>query len=135
VYLLDTNIVGDLARNPDGQLAGRISALPPDEFGINPIVACEIEYGLTKRNSAKLRQQVEAILTAVPMLDLPSDIAEHYGRIRVELERQGAPIGPNDLLIAAHGVASGITVVTDNEREFRRVKGLQVENWLQPTDK
>jgi tRNA(fMet)-specific endonuclease VapC len=132
VYLLDTNVIGELARNPHGPVAQRISALPSEEFGINPIVACEIEYGLTKRNSAKLRQQVEAILTAVPVLDLPSDIAEHYGRIRAELERQGTPIGPNDLFIAAHGVASTITVVTGNHREFRRVPRLQVENWLQP---
>jgi tRNA(fMet)-specific endonuclease VapC len=95
-------------------------------------VACEIEYRLTKRNSAKLRQQVEAILTAVPVLDLPSDITEHYGRIRAERERQGIPIGANDLFIAAHGAASTMTVVTGNDREFRRVPGLGVENWLQP---
>jgi tRNA(fMet)-specific endonuclease VapC len=134
VYLLDTNIIGELARNPHGPLASRISALPPDECCINPIVACGIEYGLTKRNSARLRQQVEAILGAVSVLDLPSDIAAHYGRIRVELERQGTPIGPNDLLMAAHCVASAITIVTGNHGDFRRVEGLRVENWLQPAE-
>ena len=130
MYLLDTNIIGELARNPHGPLASRVSALPPDECCINAIVACEIEYGLTRRNSAKLRQQVEAIVSAVPVLELPSDIAEHYGRIRVDLERQGLPIGPNDLLIAAHCVASAISLVTANDGEFRRVEGLKVENWL-----
>jgi tRNA(fMet)-specific endonuclease VapC len=134
LYLLDTNIIGELARNPHGQLASRISALPSDVCCINPIVACEIEYELTKRNSARLRKQVEAILSAVSVLDLPSDIAAHYGRIRVELERQGTPIGPNDMLIAAHCVASAIAIVTGNDREFRRVEGLQVENWLQPAE-
>ena len=130
MYLLDTNIMGELARNPRGPLASRISALPPDECCINPIVACEIEYGLTKRNSSRLRQQVEAILGAVSVLELPSEIAEHYGRICVELEGQGKPIGPNDLIIAAHCVASAITLVTGNHAEFRRVEGLQVENWM-----
>ena len=132
MYLLDTNVVGELARAPQGQLAERVSVLSSDEFGINPIIACEIEYGLAKRDSTRLRQQVEAILTAIPVLDLPADIASHYGQIRVALETQGTPIGPNDLLIAAHGVAADVTVVTGNDREFRRVKGLKVENWLQP---
>lgn len=134
MYLLDTNIIGELARNPRGEFASRISALPSDECCINPIVACEIEYGLTRRNSTRLRQQVEAILGAVLVLELPSDIAAHYGRIRVELERRGTPIGPNDLLIAAHCFASAITLVTGNDREFRRVEGLRVENWLRPAE-
>ena len=129
MYLLDTNVIGEVARNPQGTVANRVSALPSGDFGINPVVACEVEYGLTKRGSAKLRQQIEAILEAIPVLELPPDIAVHYGRIRVELEKQGTPIGPNDLLIAAHGFASELTVVTGNEKEFRRVQGLSVENW------
>ena len=104
--------------------------MPPNEFGINPIVACEIEYGLAKRGSSKLRRQIETILQAITIFELPPDIATHYGQIRVELERQGTPIGPNELVIAAHGLASNLTVVTGNEKEFRRVQGLTVENWL-----
>ena len=130
MYLLDTNIIGEVARNPQGDMANRLAALSPDEFGINPIVACEIEYGLTKRDSSRLRRQIETILEAISVFELPSDIAAHYGRIRVALEKQGTPIGPNDLLIAAHGLASDLTVVTGNEKEFRRVQGLNVENWL-----
>ena len=117
-------------RNPQGDMANRLAALSPDEFGINTIVACEIEYGLTKRDSSRLRRQIETILGAISVFELPSDIAAHYGRIRVALEKQGTPIGPNDLLIAAHGLASDLTVVTGNEKEFRRVQGLNVENWL-----
>ena len=132
MYLLDTNIIGELARAPQGSLAGKISTLSPDEFGINLIVACEIEYGLMKRDSARLRRQVEAILSATPMLDLPTGITRCYGEIRSALEKRGTPIGPNDLLIAAHGLAADITVVSGNDREFRRVNGLNVENWLQP---
>ena len=131
MYLLDTNIIGEIARNPQGDTAIRVATLPSDEFGINPIVACEIEYGLTKRASSRLRRQVETILEAIAVFELPSDIAERYGQIRTELEKQGKPIGPNDLLIAAHGLASNLTVVTANEKEFRRVQGLNVENWLE----
>jgi len=130
IYLLDTNVIGEIARSPQGGVANRVAALPPNEFGINPIVACEIEYGLAKRGSARLRGQIETILEAIIVFELPSDIAARYGQIRVELEKQGTPIGPNDLLIAAHGLASNLTVVTGNEKEFRRVQGLNVENWL-----
>lgn len=130
MYLLDTNVIAELARNPHGAAAARAAALSNDEFGINPVVACEIEYGLAKRGSSRLRRQVEAILSAVPTLELPVDIARHYGRIRLELEKRGTPIGPNDLLIAAHAVATDRIVVTGNDREFRRVRGLAVENWM-----
>ena len=130
MYLLDTNVVAELAHNPQGTVAARLTELPDDMFGINTVIASEIEYALEKRGSAKLRRQVDAILSAVPLLELPANIAGHYGRIRVELERRGTSIGAYDLLIAAHGVASGITVVTRNDREFRRVKSLKVENWI-----
>lgn len=130
MYLLDTNIIAELARNPHGAAAARAAELSADELGINPIVACEIEYGLAKRGSSRLRQQVEAILSVVPTLKLPLDIARHYGRIRLELKKRGAPIGPNDLLIAAHAAAADGIVVTGNDREFRRVRGLGVENWI-----
>lgn len=130
MYLLDTNVIGEIARNPQGDTATRVAALSPEEFGINPIVACEIEYGLTKRGSPRLRQQVETILEAIAVFELPSDIVGCYGKIRVDLEKRGTPIGPNDLLIAAHGLASDLTVVTGNEKEFRRVRNLRVENWL-----
>ncbi len=130
MYLLDTNVIGEIARNPQGDVANRVAALPSDDYGINSIVACEIEYGLAKRGSSRLRQQIEPILEAIAVFELPSDIAAHYGQIRVELEKHGTPIGPNDLLIAAHGLASGLSVVTGNEKEFRRVQGLNVENWL-----
>ena len=129
MYLLDTNVVGEIARNPGGPLAARIASLPAGEFGIDPIVAAEIEYGLVKRDSKRLRRQVEAILEAVPVFDLPSALPAYYGSLRSALERRGTPIGPNDLLIAAHALAADLTVVTKNEQEFRRVQGLKVENW------
>ena len=133
MYLLDTNVIADIAHNPQGLAAARLAELSDDTFGINTVVASEIEYGLEKRGSLKLRRQIEAILSAMPLLELPANLARHYGRIRVELEHKGTPIGPYDLLIAAHGVASGITVITCNDREFRRVRSLKVENWVRPS--
>ena len=130
MYLLDTNVIGEIARNPRGDAAARVAELSPETFGINPIVACEIEYGLNRRGPSRFRRQIDAILDAIVIIELPANIAVHYGRIRLELEQQGTPIGPNDLLIAAHGTAADLTVVTANEREFRRVRNLRVENWV-----
>jgi tRNA(fMet)-specific endonuclease VapC len=94
------------------------------------IVAAELRYGYVKTRSPQLLSRVRALLAAVPVLpfDVPAD--EAYGSIRAALEAIGQTIGANDLLIAAHAVALGSTVVTANVGEFRRVDGLSVENWL-----
>ncbi len=129
-FLLDTNILAELARNPAGSAAGRIAAVGEPAICTSAIVACEVHYGLAKRNSPRLTQRMREILEAIDILtDLPTDIGFHYGSIRTHLESVGATIGPNDLLIAAHARAADLTVVTGNDREFRRVPGLRVENW------
>ena len=89
-----------------------------------------MRFGCAKKGSAKLSAQIEAILDSIPVLalDVPADA--EYGRIRDELESAGTPIGPNDMLIAAHALASGAVVVTANVEEFRRVRRLDVENWI-----
>ena len=130
-YLLDTNVLADLARNPAGAAARAIAEVGETSVCTSIVVACEVHYGVAKRGSPKLEQRMSEILGSIDVLtNLPEDIAVHYGRIRTELESAGETIGPNDLLIAAHACASGLTVVTANEREFRRVPGLRVENWL-----
>ncbi len=130
-YLLDTNVLAELARNPTGPVARAISEVGETSVCTSVIVACEVHYGLAKRASPKLSESMNEILAAIDILtDLPEDIGIHYGRIRTRLESNGETIGPNDLLIAAHACAAGLTVVTGNEREFRRVPGLRVENWL-----
>jgi tRNA(fMet)-specific endonuclease VapC len=129
-YLLDTNIVSDLARHPDGVVAKRIAEVGAERIAISLIVACEIRFGLAKSTSAKLKQNVEAILAHLEILPLESPLEEHYADIRAALEAAGTPIGPNDLLIAAHAKALGMTLVTHNMSEFERVPGLVVENWL-----
>lgn len=129
-YLLDTNIVSDLVRNPQGVVAEHIRRVGEANVCTSIIVASELRFGASKKNSPRLTAQVEAVLGALDVLPLeaPADVA--YGLIRTKLEVAGTPIGGNDLLIAAQAIALGCAVVTDNEMEFARVDGLQRENWL-----
>jgi tRNA(fMet)-specific endonuclease VapC len=129
-YLLDTNIVSDLARHPDGAVAKRIAEVGAERIAISLIVTCEIRFGLAKSTSAKLKHNVEAVLAQLEVLPLEPPLEEHYADIRAALESAGTPIGPNDLLIAAHARALGMTLVSNNAREFGRVPGLVVENWI-----
>jgi tRNA(fMet)-specific endonuclease VapC len=129
-YLLDTNVLSHLVNDPLGRVAARIERLGESAICTSIIVAAELRFGAAKRKSRRLLTQID---TAFAHLDIqpfavPAD--RIYGELRADLERKGRPIGPNDLLIAAHALALGCTLVTDNEREFSRVKALRVENWL-----
>jgi len=129
-YLLDTNILSDLIRNPQGKVANRISSAGEDTVCTSIIVAAELRFGAEKSGSQRLADRVDLILSAMDIQPLEPPADRHYGEIRQQLTRQGVPIGPNDMLIAAHALALDITVVTANAREFSRVPGLKVENWL-----
>ena len=129
-YLLDTNIVSDLVRHPTGPVMQRIAHLGAEQVCISIVVACEVRFGAAKSGSQRLARQLELVLGQLESLPLESPVEEHYADIRNTLERAGTPIGPNDLLIASHARALGLTLVTDNVREFSRVSGLVVENWL-----
>lgn len=130
LYMLDTNIVSDLVRSPQGDVMRHIVRVGPDAVCVSIITAAELRYGCARKGSAMLLANVEAILGSIQVLafDVPADA--EYGRIRAELEAAGNPIGPNDLLIAAHAYALGAVMVTANTAEFTRVRGLLVENWL-----
>ena len=130
-YLLDTNILSDLVRHPQGVVAAGITKAGADTVCTSVIVAAELRYGATKSNSAKLADRIDLILSALEILPLETPADHQYAALRHHLTREGALIGPNDLLIAAHALASGLTVVTANVEEFSRVPGLKVENWLQ----
>jgi tRNA(fMet)-specific endonuclease VapC len=132
-YLLDTNIVSDLIRNPQGRVAQHIREVGESQVCTSIIVAAELRYGGAKRGSPRLTAQLEAVLGALDVLpfEAPADTA--YGIIRTRLEQDGRPIGGNDLLIAAQASALGYTIVTDNEAEFSRVEGLPRKNWLRET--
>ncbi|WP_321928027.1 type II toxin-antitoxin system VapC family toxin [Paraburkholderia guartelaensis] len=130
-YLLDTNIISDMIRNPSGQVATRIEQIDPKAICTNIVVAAELRYGCAKKGSAKLLAKVESILATIPVLPLEVPADTEYGRIRAELEIAGETIGVNDLLIGAHAYALGLTLVTNNTREFSRISGLTIENWLE----
>lgn len=129
-YLLDTNIISELLKRPQGAVAQKIAEIGDDKVCTSILVASEIRFGAEKRQSKRLSQQVEAILSAIDILpyEAPADV--HYAKLRASLELAGKPIGPNDLLIAAHALALGLTVVSANVREFSRVTGLKLDNWM-----
>ena len=129
-YLLDTNILSDLVRNPQGKAAKRIAKVGEDNVCTSIIVAAELRYECARSGSRRLIEAVEELLSEIDILpfDVPADAT--YGMIRSALEASGTPIGGNDLLIAAHAQAIAATIVTANEGEFKRVRGLKVENWL-----
>ena len=130
-YLLDTNILSDLVRNPSGQVVRHIERVGEDAVFTSIIVAAELRYGAAKKGSPALTGRIDALLSELRVLALDAPTDRRYGAARAELEAKGMTIGHNDLLIAAHGLALGATVVTANVSEFRRVDGLAVENWLE----
>jgi tRNA(fMet)-specific endonuclease VapC len=129
-YLLDTNIVSDLMRNPRGRVATRVAEVGEASVCSSVIVAAELRYGVVKKGSVRLERRLSQLLGILEILPFepPADLA--YGRARAQLEAVGQMIGGNDLLIAAHTMALGLTLVTDNERAFSRIAGLKWENWL-----
>jgi tRNA(fMet)-specific endonuclease VapC len=129
-FLLDTNIVSDLVRDPHGRVTGHIARVGEEQVGTSIIVAAELRYGAAKKASSRLSIQLESILGALHVIPFEAPADRVYGELRAHLERAGRIIGANDLLIAAQALALGCIVVTDNEQEFSRVDGLQVENWL-----
>lgn len=135
VYLLDTNIVSHMMREPAGPVTRRFATVAAMDLTqsivTSTVVLCELQFGLQRRPNPRLSAALDRILTAVEVLALNADIASHYAQLRASLEHQGTPIGPNDTLIAAHALAVSATLVTA-DAEFSRVPGLTIENWLQP---
>lgn len=129
-FMLDTNIISDMIRNPAGKAARAMSREGDDAVCTSIVVASELRYGCAKKGSAKLFEKVEDLLAEIPVLPLDVPVDAEYGGLRAELEAAGQTIGHNDLFIAAHACALGTTLVTANTGEFNRIRGLKVENWL-----
>jgi len=130
-YLLDTNILSDLVRNPKGLIAQRIKAVGEETICISLVVSAELRFGARKKGSKRLSSQIETVLPALDILPLEAPVDGHYAGLRLALERAGTPpIGGNDMLIAAQALALNLILVTANERKFSRVPGLSVENWF-----
>ncbi len=130
-YLLDTNIISELVRNPQGIIKDRIAVIGEDAICTSIIVSSELYFGVEKKGSIRLRNQLETILSALVILPLEEPADRQYAVLRSNLEKAGTPVGPNDMLIAAQAISLGLTLVTANIREFSLVQGLAVENWLE----
>ena len=130
-FLLDSNICIELLRGRGAALVPRLRRHAIDEIGISTITLAELQHGAAKSaRPARHAALLAGFCAPLAILVFDSAAAEAYGRVRAELERSGTPIGPLDTLIAGHAVALGVTLVTNNTREFTRVAGLRIENWL-----
>jgi tRNA(fMet)-specific endonuclease VapC len=131
MYLLDTNIVSYLIKTQDLTLIDQFEqASTSAVIGISSITAAELYYGIKKKNSAKLKASVDLFLSPLTVFNFDAKAALIYGDIRTDLELKGLPIGAHDLLIAAHAISLQAILVTNNMREFERVIGISLENWV-----
>jgi tRNA(fMet)-specific endonuclease VapC len=128
-YLLDTDTLSHVLREPFGTVARRIVGVGEQAVATTPIVAGELRFGARRSGSRPLVERVDELLARLQVLPLDDRVAMAYADVRRVLEQVGTPIGPNDLWIAAHALAEERIVVTGNVREFRRVAGLGVEDW------
>lgn len=129
-YLLDTNVLIYIAKRRPAAVGTRFARLHPGDAGMSIVSYLELAYGAQKsRQSKEALARIENLERLIPVLPLDRAAAYDYGRVRAELEQNGTPIGSLDLLIAAHALSLGLTLVTNNTREFSRVSGLRLENW------
>ena len=130
MFLLDTNVLSALVRDPHGAVAEHIARVGETNVCTSIVVAAELRYGAAKRGSARLTQQLDVILTAMDVVPFESPMDRVYADVRTALEQRGRPIGGNDLIIAAQALALDAVLVTDNVKEFEQVPGLKIENWV-----
>ena len=131
LYMLDTDTCAFVMRGPSENLRAKLLATPIDEQSISVVTLAELLFGIKLSSQAKRnRIALDAFMKHLTVMEWPEEAAEHYAEIRTHLHKSGQMIGANDLLIAAHARCVDAVVVTNNEREFRRVPGLKVENWL-----
>jgi tRNA(fMet)-specific endonuclease VapC len=129
-FLLDTDTCIYLMKRRSEKIVKRLKALEPGDVGISSITLSELQYGVERSQfPARNREALEEFLVPLDVVEYGAEAADQYGKVRATLTRKGTPIGGNDLFIAAHALALGIPLVTNNVREFRRVPGLKVENW------
>jgi tRNA(fMet)-specific endonuclease VapC len=129
-YLLDTNVCVDYLSGRYPGVVRRVHDSAPADLALSSVVVAELRYGADRSGRPRANHaRVDVLVAEVPPLEFDHDAADAYGRLRAGLEAAGAPIGPNDMLIAAQALSRGLVLVTDNIGEFRRVKGLKIENW------
>ena len=128
-YLLDTNICIYIINERPAAVLDNFKKFAVSDLGVSSVTVGELAFGVAKSRSARNRSALEAFLLPLSVAPFDLEAAFAYGDLRAELERRGEPIGPMDMQIAAHALRLNVTLVTNNEREFRKVPGLPVENW------
>ena len=129
-FILDTNICIYIIKKKPAQVFEKFKGLPLGSVGISSITLAELEYGVKKSAQPEKNQiALNQFLIPLEIVDFDTNAATEYGKIRTDLERNGTPIGPLDTLIAAHVKSLELILVTNNKKEFKRVAGLQIENW------
>lgn len=129
-YLLDTNAWVDYLNQRYPGVTERVRSANPDELVLSAVVLAELRYGADKsQHPARNHARIDVIAREVPFVDLDAAAAAAFGRLRAALERQGAPIGSYDMLIASQAISRDLVLVTDNVDEFGRISGLKLENW------
>lgn len=128
--MLDTNIVSNVLRYPEGKAAARIRKYAKSELCVSVVVVGELRFGAEKVGSARLMEQIEGALDLLDVIAFAPPVDHAYARLRCHLESRGTPISPNDLFIASHALALDLPLITANTREFSRVPDLRLENWL-----
>jgi len=130
-YLLDTNICIYIAKHNPPAVRARFARHAANELAMSVITYGELRFGAEKSQAReRALESIQRLQSRIEICLMPLSAGEHYGEIRAILQRSGQPIGNNDLWIAAHARAEGWILVTNNETEFRRVPGLQFENWV-----
>ena len=129
-YLLDTNICIYLINDRPRSVRRRLEALQPGDVGLSSITVAELAYGVAKTGSRRNRIALDGFLLPLEIAQFGIEASMAYGEVRTSVERKGTPIGPLDLLIAAHAIALDTILVTNNQREFARVTGLRLANWV-----
>lgn len=132
MYLLDTNILSDVAHDPTGPVARKLDEIDPDSIVSSVVVAAEVWFGVENNPSYRSRARTESFMETVRVLGMGPEVARVYGRMRAEMQKSGRSLGPNDMLIAAHALSLDATLVTDDAKAFAQVPGLRIENWLRP---
>jgi|SRR5580658_3252161 tRNA(fMet)-specific endonuclease VapC len=135
VYMLDTDTSSYILKRSNDNVLRKLLTVAVSDVCISAITRCELSYGIeVSPRRQKDEAEIAAYLRFMSVLDFPSEAALDYGQIRADLKSRGALIGSNDLLIAAHARSLGMTLVTNNVREFQRVPGLKIENWAKRTN-
>ena len=131
-YLLDTDICIYIAKQKPGHILARFDRMHPGDVGMSVVTYLELMYGAAKSRQVQANlATIEQLAHLIPVQPLDTAAGTHYGKLRTDLDLRGSPIGAYDLLIAAHALTLELIMVTNNTREFRRVKGLRLENWAE----